>query len=78
MTSSPAYQAVKAPQSPLERRLIIDYLAAKGYHLEEIKTLPEDLAKELMTAACMHASLKMAEIEARSQLQRKIRFKESA
>lgn len=77
MMNTPPYQAYKAPQSPLERRLIIDYLSTKGYHLEDIKSLPKELAKELMTAACTHASLKMAEIEARAQFQRKIHYSET-
>ncbi len=76
MSASPALKAVKAPQSPLERQLIIDYLAEKGYRLEDMQTLPADLAKELMTAACTYASLKLTEIEARSQFRRKIQFEE--
>lgn len=75
MFTWPAH-AVNAPQSPLERQFIIDYLAGKGYHLEEIKSLPDQLAKKLMTEACTYASLKLAEIEARSQFRRKIRFED--
>ena len=71
MYALPTHQAMKAPQSPLERQLIVDYLWTKGYRLENLRTLPADLAKELMTAACTYASLKLAEIEARSQFQHK-------
>jgi hypothetical protein len=74
MSATTAHQAVKAPQSPLERQLIINFLWTKGYRLENLQTLPADLAKELMTAACTYASLKLAEIEARSQFQHKIRY----
>jgi len=76
MLSTPTQRAVNAPQSPLERQLIIDYLAEKGYRLEDMKMLPTDLAKKLMTAACTYASLRLAEIEARSQFRRKILYKE--
>ena len=77
MYTTSTHKAVKASQSSLERQLIIDYLAAKGYRLKDIQLLPVDIAKDLMTAACTHASLKLAEIEARSQFQRKIHFEES-
>ena len=76
MYSTPIQPAVKAPQSPLERQLIIDYLSEKGYSLKDIKTLPPNQAKQLMTKACTYASLKLAEIEARSKFRHKIRFEE--
>jgi len=76
MFATRAQQTVKAPQSSLERQLIIDYLAEKGYRLEDMHTLPIDLSKELMTAACTYASLKLAEIQARSQFRRKIQFED--
>ena len=68
--------AGNAIQSSLERQFIINYLAEKGYLLKDIHTLPSDLAKELMTAACLYASLKLAEIESRSKFTRKIRFED--
>jgi hypothetical protein len=74
MFSKPVQRAVNAPQSPLERQLIIDYLAEKGYRLEDMKMLPADLAKELMTGACTYASLRLAEIESRSHFVRKIHY----
>ena len=74
MSAIPASQAVKAPQSPLERQLIIDYLAEKGFQLEDLHTLPNHLARKLMTEACTHASLKLAEIEARSRFRKTIQF----
>jgi DNA-binding transcriptional MerR regulator len=76
MFTTPTRPAVNAPQSPLERQLIIDYLAEKGFRLEEIKSLPSELAKELMTGACTNASLKLAEIEAHSLFRRKIQFED--
>jgi hypothetical protein len=74
--ATPDQNVVTAPQSPLERQLIIDYLEGKGYHLEDLKKLPANLVKELMTAASAHASLRLTEIEARSQFRRKIKFKD--
>jgi len=69
-------QSVNAPQSPLERQFIINYLAEKGYCLADMRKLPNDLAKKLMTDACTHASLKLAEIEARSLFRRKIQYED--
>jgi len=74
MFTTPVQETFKAPQSPLERQLIIDYLAEKGYVLKDLKAMPADRAKELMGAACKYASLKLAEIEARSQFRRKIQL----
>jgi hypothetical protein len=76
MSTKPAQQAVLAPHSLLERQLISDYLMEKGYRLETLKTLPRCQVKELMTEACTYASLKLAEIEARSQFRRKIWFED--
>lgn len=68
--------AVKAPQSPLEQQLINDYLNSKGYTREDLITLPIEQVRQLMSAACQYASLRLAEIEARSQLRRKIHYEE--
>jgi hypothetical protein len=63
----------KGPQSALERSLIVEYLRSKGYEYKDIKNLPEELAKELMREACMHASLKLAEVESRAHFRQEIR-----
>ena len=65
-------KAVKAPQSPLERQLINQYLESKGYTRQDLETLPLEEARALMREACTYASLKLAEIEARSQFSQKI------
>lgn len=62
----------KSIQSSLERQLIIDFLAEKGYRMEDLQIIPAPLAKELMVAACIFASLRLAEIESRSKFMRKI------
>ena len=61
------------PQSVLERRIIKEYLHDKGYRLEELKKLPEEEAKQLMSEACIYASLKLAEIESRAKFREEIR-----
>ena len=58
--------------SSLEKQFIVDYLNRTGLRIEKLKSLPPDKARELMTAACQYASLKLAEIESCSQFMRKI------
>ncbi len=60
------------PHAILNWQLIRAYLLRRGYRLESIHDLPSELEKELMTAANLYASLKLAEIESRSQLRQKI------
>jgi len=64
------------PQSVLERLLIEAFLEGKGYRLEEVKNLPEELAKRLMREACTYASVKLAEVESKAQFKRDIHFDE--
>jgi hypothetical protein len=63
----------EGPQSALERHLVEDYLQSKGYTKEELQKLPKDQAKALMREACTYASLKLAELEAKSQFRDDIR-----
>jgi hypothetical protein len=62
------------PQSTLEHALIADYLLAKGYLMSELKDLPVDEARQLMTEACRFAGLRLAEIEARARFRRNIQL----
>lgn len=62
------------PQSPLERSYIEDYLREKGYRLSDLKNLPPGEASELMKEACLYASLRLAEIEAREEFRQNIEF----
>jgi hypothetical protein len=50
----------------LEKTLIEAYLKGKGYVLEDLKNLPEEEAKLLMTEASTYASCKLAELEDRA------------
>ena len=72
MVITPAQYNGKAIQSLLERQFIVDYLEEKGYTMKEIQTLPNKLATELMTAACLYASLRLTKIESRSNFIRKL------
>ena len=65
---------VNLQQSLLEQQLISDYLHTKGYTRKDLAALPTEQAHQLMTEACAYASLRLAEINARSQFQRKIHF----
>lgn len=60
------------PQQALEVRIIEEYLLRKGYHLRELKMLPNLEARRLMAEACAFASLKLAEIESRAKFIKKI------
>ena len=63
----------KGPQSALERRFIKEFLQEKGYQLEDLKKLPIEESKQLMTEACRYASLKLAEVESKAQFKKEIR-----
>lgn len=66
----------EGPQSALEKKFVEEYLQSKGYSREALQKLPPDKVKELMKEACMYASLKLAEVQARSQFREEIRFPE--
>jgi hypothetical protein len=59
-------------QSGLEKALIGEYLLGKGFYLEDLKTMSKTDAKNLMDGACRFSSLKLAEMESRSQFRRKL------
>jgi hypothetical protein len=63
----------EGPQSALEKKLVEDYLQSKGYSREALHKLPEEMVKQLMKEACMYASLKLAELQAKSQFREEIR-----
>jgi hypothetical protein len=63
----------EGPQSALEKKFVEEYLQSKGYSREALHKLPQEQAKQLMKEACMYASLKLAEVQARSQFRDEIR-----
>lgn len=72
ITPEVARCASEGPQSELEKKLLEEYLQAKGHSLKSLHQLPEDEAKRLMQEACIHVSLKLAEVEARARLRYEI------
>jgi len=52
----------------LEKMLIETYLKGKGYTQEELRGLPEEEARQLMTEASTYASGKLAEVEVKAHL----------
>jgi hypothetical protein len=65
-------EAIENPESILERKLIAEYLLSKGYKMTDLKNLSEIEAGALIKEACLYATLKLAEIEAKSKFRRKI------
>jgi hypothetical protein len=63
----------EGPESALEKQLVEDYLKTKGYSREDLHHMPEEQARELMREACTYASLKLAELESKSQFREEIR-----
>lgn len=65
--------ASEGPQSALERQLIIEYLKNRGYQMEDLHNLPAEEAKSLMREACIHAALKLAEVESKAKFRKVIK-----
>lgn len=66
----------EGPQSALEKKFVEEFLQSKGLSRKDLKKLPQDQVTQLMKEACMYASLKLAEVEARSQFREEIRLPE--
>lgn len=54
------------PLASLERALIDDFFALRGHTRYSVCQLPALEAARLLSAACEHASLRLAEIESRA------------
>lgn len=63
----------EGPQSALEKQLVEDYLASKGYTREHLRQMPLELVQTLMKEACTYASLKLAELESKTKFREDIR-----
>jgi hypothetical protein len=59
-------QSSTDPIASMERSLIEEFLLTRGHTLESLHKLPEDEAKALMTAASLHASMRLTEVESRA------------
>jgi hypothetical protein len=57
---------VRAPLADLERALIDTFLVARGFDGAALAALPPAARDALLKEASVHASAKLAEIEARS------------
>jgi len=66
--------AGEGPQSALEKKLIAEYLAGKGYQPDDLQDLPPEQAKALMQEACRYASLKLAEVESKTKFRKEIHY----
>jgi hypothetical protein len=62
----------EGPETALEKHLVEDYLRTKGYRMEDLHKLPADQVTALMKEACQYASLKLADIEAKSKFRKTI------
>ena len=62
----------EGPQSALEKKFVEDFLQSKGFTRQGLHNLPEEQVKQLMKEACMYASLKLAEVQAKSQFRDEI------
>lgn len=60
------------PQSAMEKMLLEEFLASKGYQMADLQHLPEDEVRVLMTEACQYASLRLAQVESTAHLREKI------
>ena len=54
------------PLASLERALIDEFLALRGHTRYSVRQLPTLEAGRLLSAACAHVSLRLAEIESRA------------
>lgn len=63
------------PLAGLERMFIEEYLKQKGYQWCELSKLDEKEVKRLMTEACMYATTKLADIEAKTGFRQHITYK---
>lgn len=63
----------EGPQSEMEKALINGFLRKRGMTLADVRALPADQAKKLMTEACQFASLKLAQLESKAGFREKIR-----
>jgi hypothetical protein len=57
---------IEEPHASLERLLIDEFLRARGHTAQTVSQLPAAEAAARISAAAEHASLRLAEIEARA------------
>lgn len=68
MTSNTEDGGARMGQAALERAYVEEYLKTHGSSLAELPGLAPERAQALMREASLYASLRLSEVEARSQL----------
>ena len=63
---------VDDPLAKLERMYLEEYLRGKGTSLHEVRFLPDYERQQLMTEACLYASIRLTQIEQRAEFIRSI------
>ncbi len=63
----------RVAQAYLEWAYLEEYLKGLGYSLDQMRTLPGALSRSLMRDASLFASMRMTEVESRSQLMEELR-----
>jgi len=61
-------EELMAPSSELEKAYINEYLRGVGFKPEQLKDLPATQRHDILCAASMFASTRLAEVEAKSHL----------
>ena len=64
--------ALESPGGKLEMMYIEEYLKGKGFSRKTLSMLTPERKKRLMSAACLYASMKLAEVENRAHLVREL------
>ncbi|HEY7057928.1 MAG TPA: hypothetical protein VH458_15440 [Vicinamibacterales bacterium] len=58
---------MEPPSAALERALIDDFVRAQGYDPRQLARLPHRIREDLLRRASEHASVRLTEVESRSQ-----------
>ena len=58
------------PEAALEQALIAEYLREHGYRLAQLRDLPPEKCKQLMTEAVTYASARLTEVGTRARFMR--------
>jgi len=72
MSNETETHALEVPLGRLERSLIDDFVRARGYDPNTLVDLPENDREKLLADACIYASMRLVEVEARSHFLDKI------
>lgn len=72
--NSKADEIMDTPLASLEKFYIEEYLKGKGFQFKDICTLPAEEIKRLMTEACLYASTRLAEVDAKAEFRKEIKL----